>query len=136
MPRPKISDIVYAAAKAETHEEKIHILRQNDSMPLRIYLGMTLDQNVRWDLPPGAPPFKPNPSPDCEMALYQEATKMNRFHTTTNLTPRKRQELFVSMLEGLDPDDAKFLIEVVINKTLPEGLTKEEVLEALPMGIR
>lgn len=137
MLKPKISQIVYDAAAQASNEEKVNFLRSHDSQALRIYLGMTIDQNLKWAIPTSTPPYTPNKGVDCETLMYQLATKMNRFLVGhyPNLSDRKRQELFISMLGELDADDAKFLVEVVVNKTLPIGLTREIVKEALP-GMR
>ena len=132
--RQKISSIVEQAATAKTPEEKIHILRYHDHPALRGYLGMTIDPNCKWALPPGAPPFKPCALPNVEMALYNEFRRMYIFieGKYPGLKSGRRETLFGTLLEALDPKDAEFLINVVKDKKLPKGLTPKIIKEAFP----
>jgi hypothetical protein len=47
------------------------------------------------------------------------------------LTPVKRESIFIGLIEGIDPDDAKLVIGM-INKDKPQGITRPVIEEAYP----
>jgi hypothetical protein len=67
-----ISEILEEVKKAITLEDKVNILRQNDSDTLRYILELAFHPNVGWQLPEGAPPYKPSDVLDTEGRLYHE----------------------------------------------------------------
>ena len=115
-----ISEILTKAEKAESKFDKIRILRENDSLPLRVVIQYTFDKRVRWLLPEGTPPYKPTNSLDQEGRLYNEARKLYLFIDGGNnqLAQTRREMLFIQVLESIDPEDAKLLV-CVKDKYLP-----------------
>ena len=67
----------------------------------------------KFILPEGEPPFKPADQPlgMTDTNLFVEAKKMYVF-MREDLKPIKRESLFVGLLEGIHPDEAKVLIAV------------------------
>lgn len=67
----------------------------------------------KWLLPEGEPPFKPAPEPMgmTETNLYTEAKRLYVF-MKPELTPIKRETLFINLLEGIHPEEAKVVIAV------------------------
>ena len=67
----------------------------------------------KWLLPEGEPPFKPAAEPMgmTETNLYTEAKRLYVF-MRADLKPLKRESLFVNLLEGIHPEEAKVLIAV------------------------
>lgn len=67
----------------------------------------------KWILPEGEPPFKPAAEPMgmTETNLYTEAKRLYVF-MRADLTPIKRETLFINLLEGIHPEEAKVLIAV------------------------
>jgi hypothetical protein len=47
------------------------------------------------------------------------------------LHPGKRESIFIGLIEGIDPSDAKLVINM-INKTKPEGISRPVIEEAFP----
>ena len=132
---PYISEVVQNAANAFDIHEKVMILREADHPVLRNYLKMAIDHNLQWDLPPGAPPFTPCEEKDVEHVLYNEFPRVCRIFlkgSNPNLKPARREQLFVFFLESLYPKDARFFIDVVKDRKLPEGLTEEIIRFAFP----
>ena len=130
-----ISDIVKEAAMAQTKEDKIQILRSNlrgDALP--IYLRLAIDRNIKWLIPEGAPNYTPSPHPDTEYVAYNEARRLYIFLEggQPNLRQSRREQLFIQLLETMHPRDADFLINVVKDHKLPEGLTEKVIREAFP----
>lgn len=67
----------------------------------------------KWILPEGEPPFKPAAEPMgmTETNLYTEAKRLYVF-MRADLAPIKRETMFVNLLEGIHPEEAKVLIAV------------------------
>ena len=67
----------------------------------------------KWLLPEGEPPFKPASEPMgmTETNLYTEAKRLYVF-MKPELTPIKRETLFINLLEGIHPEEAKVVIAV------------------------
>ena len=137
MARKAISWILNFTAKLPNEEEKIKCLRANDNNAIRTILKFALDPNIKWALPEGAPPYTPSQFPHQENNLYQEVRRLYLFLDPAtggnpNLNSLKRESLFVTALQEVDPEDAKLLLAIK-DKTLPyEGLTSETVLKAFP----
>jgi hypothetical protein len=127
-----ISEILDAVKKAVTLEDKVNILRQNDSDALRYILELAFHPNVGWQLPEGAPPYKPSEVLDTEGRLYHETRTIPLYLSGNRpeITKVKREMLFISLLESLYPKDAELLIAVKDKKV--EGLTLDTVNTAFP----
>lgn len=70
-------------------------------------------ENYKMDLPEGEPPFKPAAEPIgmTPTNLFSDAKRFYVF-CRKDLTPLKRESLFISLLEGIHPDEAKIVIAV------------------------
>lgn len=125
---------IFALVKQEkTNKKKSEILRQYDCPTLRGLLELAYDNRLKWALPEGNPPYKPlDKSMDAQGYLLSEMRRMYLFleggHKT--LTPMRREQLFVSLLEEIDCDDAKLLLECKNRKI--EGVPRKLVLETFP----
>jgi hypothetical protein len=126
-----ISEIIEKAAELKTKKEKVDFLRQNDSSALRTVLKYTADPQIKFLLPDSDPPFKLSEAKESQGMLYSEARRLYLFVEggNPNLTPFKREMLFVQLLEAVDPKDAQLLLQVK-NKKLPKGLDKKLIQEA------
>lgn len=127
-------EFLYKVSRLKKTQEKVDALKYNDSVQLRIILQGAFDPTVEWLLPPGEPPYKPNELVDQQHVLIKEVEKLRYyvkgFHD--NLNQKKREMMFVELLERVDPNDAKLLIAIK-DKTLPfNGITIQHVREALP----
>jgi hypothetical protein len=47
------------------------------------------------------------------------------------LTPVKRESIFLGLIEGIHPEDARLVISM-INKEKPQGITRPVIEEAFP----
>lgn len=124
--------------KATKKSDKISILQKNSSPALKQVLGMTYDPRVEWLLPEGIPPYKPLPkSADQEAMLAAEMRRVYLFvngdtDSQRNLKQVRREQLFIELLESIDPDDAKVLLGMKEGKLPYKGLTRKLVAEAFP----
>tara|TARA_R110000868_G_scaffold9000_3_gene45573 strand:- start:5707 stop:6177 length:471 start_codon:yes stop_codon:yes gene_type:complete len=130
-----LGEIIMEASKASSKADKVKILREHDytNNSLRGILQLAYDNNIKWALPEGRPPFKKlDKTMDTQGSLYKELRRMYLFieggHPT--LQDVRREVLFINMLEELDPDDAELLI--MCKERSIKGLPKDVVQEAFP----
>ena len=134
---PRIFEDV-SAAKSFADRKKI--LLENQSNPLKELLKYAFHPDIKFVLPPGAPPYKTIGSPDeyNPTYLYPNIRKMYLFIEGGHegLTTLRREQLFVQMLESLHPTEAKVLVQVKDKKLKFRGLTykliKETFSDILP----
>lgn len=140
-----ISEILSLADKQKDIEDKVAVLRNNDSTVLRDIMIYTFHPSIEFVIPEGDMPkdsWKPNRYPDSEGVLYAECRKIYLFVKGGNDTidPLKRERLWINFLENLAYDDALLMIKVkdkimpyksitplLVNTAFP-GLLPEEAL--------
>lgn len=132
--RLSISEILEKASKLSKTQDKIDFLRQHWSQPLGMVIKYALDPNVKFNLPEGAPPYKPNDIVGQETRLYSEARKLYLFleGSNKNLNKIRREALFIEMLENVDPKDAELLIAMKDKKLPYKNLNVKLFKEAYP----
>ena len=129
-----IAEIVNKATELKTEKEKIEWLQKNNNTPLRMILKYIYDPNVEFLVPNTAPPWKKNAYVGVEGMLYTEARRLKIFIKGggyDNLNQVKREQLFISLLEDIDNDDAELLCKMITKKPL-KGLTKAVVKASFP----
>jgi hypothetical protein len=128
-----IAEFLEKVGKLKKTQEKIDAIKYNDSLVLRIILQAAYDPDVKWALPPGVPPYKPNELVDQEHILIKESEKLKYFIVGfyDNLNPLKRETMFVEFLEKLAPKDAELICNIKDKKPI-KGITYQHVVEALP----
>lgn len=130
-----VFEVLQLAAKQRLKEDKIKVLKQNESWALKDVLRGTFDSKVQWNLPGGEPPYEPAEAHNHPANLLRENTKfkylVKGIKEGDSLPPYKRERIFLAMLEGVHPEDAKVLIGM-INKEPPKYITRPIVEEAFP----
>jgi hypothetical protein len=129
-----IAEILKKASSITDDVARIGYLRQNQSTTLHMILRGAFDPTIKWVLPEGNPPYKPNDLVDQQHRLFTEARKLYLFVEggSPNLKQLRRETLFVELLETVDPEDAKLLLAIK-DKTLPyPGVTLDIVNQAFP----
>lgn len=129
-----IAEILENASKLTKKQDKIDYLRNNYNPGLGTIIKYALDPTIVWDLPPGEPPYKPSEFPDTHGMLYTEVRRLYLFIKggNPNLTPLKREALYIGLLESVHPADAKLLIAIKEKKLPYKGLTENLIKEAYP----
>jgi len=122
-------------SELKTTKEKIEAIlihRRRDAF--KSLFGLAYDQNVKWLLPEGEPPFKPTEVLDTESRLLNEIRRMYLFVEggNPNLTKSRREFLFIQLLESIHPLDAKLIISIKDRKLPFKGLTKKIAQQAFP----
>lgn len=129
----KLSKIISEIESAKDVGEQVARLRAADSRSVRDVLIYTLHPQVEWKLPQTDPPYKPLfEAADAEGRLHSD-TKMFQYFTNTqegmNTKQAKREQMFIALLESLDPEDAKFMLRI---KNKDVRISREAVDIAMP----
>lgn len=129
-----IAEFLEKVSKLRTKQEKIEALKANDTVVLRSILQGAFDPEVKWLLPEGEPPYKPNNLVDQEHILINDIRKLHYFVEGfyDGLKQNKREMMFVELLERVAPEDAKLLISIKDKKLHVKGIDIHMVAEALP----
>lgn len=134
--KQSISSILKKASEISKRSDKIAFLQQNASKPMFIVLQYARHPDVKWLLPEGTPPYNPIAKwDDQEGHLYIEARKLYFFIKDGypgNLTQTRREQMFIEILEGVDPKDAELLCAIKEKKLPYEGLDDNILREAFP----
>ena len=129
-----LSEIISKAAALKTNQEKIEWLRKYDSTPLRTVLKYTYDKSVEFLVPDTPPPWKKNSYVGVEGMLYKETRRLRIFVKGggyDNLNQVKREQLFISLLEDIDNNDAELLCKMIAQKPLT-GLPRGVIVQSFP----
>ena len=130
------SEILDKVHKAKTKDQKVSLLKQNDSEGLRMVIKSSFDPKIEWAMPEGEVPFKANdvPAGTEHTVLAMEAKKLWHFiKGADKTTPQhKKETMFIQMLEGLHESEAKLLIAAKDKKVhqMYKGLSTNVVKEA------
>lgn len=129
-----VAEILKKVSETKSRQDKINLLREHDSFALRIVLQYALDPNIKWLLPEGQPPYKPNQLNDLESVFYKEARRMYLFVDGGNkdLKQNRREQLFIELLESVDKEDAVLLAAIKDKKIPYPTITYKLVKEAIP----
>ena len=130
------SEILDKVHKAKTKDQKVLILKQNDSEGLRMVLKSSFDPKIKWSIPEGEVPYRANdvPAGTEHTVLAMESKKLWHFIKGADAqTPQhKKEQMFIQMLEGLHDSEAKLLIAAKDKKIhqVYKGLSTNVVKEA------
>ena len=131
----RVYEVIEEAQKKRTKAGKIEVFQKNDSWALRDVLRGTFDTAIEWNIPPGEPPYQPSEAHNHPTELIREHTKfkyfIRGFKVSESLNTMKRESLYIGLLEGVHPEDAKLVIDMT-NKNAPKYITRQIVEEAFP----
>jgi len=129
-----VYEVLEKASKARKKEQKIKILKDNESWALKDVLRGTYDSKVHWLLPGGEPPYTPNRPESAPSNLLKRNTDFRYFVRSKEaaaMPAYKRESMFIGLIEAIHPQDAKVVISM-INKRKINGVTRNVVEEAFP----
>lgn len=133
-----VHEVLERASKKRHKEDKVSFLREHESWALKDILRGSMDSTIVWNLPAGEPPFTPNKEESAPANLLKENSKFKYFvkgGPGDKLPAYKREQIFLGILEGIHPKDARLVIDM-ISKKAPLGLTRPIVKEAFPGLLR
>lgn len=131
-------EIFEEIGKEKSVKKKREILLKHSSPSIKTILGYTYDPRIKWLLPEGDPPYTPLPKgADQESGLSSELRKLYLFvegdmDAQRNLKQHRREQLFIAMLESIDPRDAKVLLGMKDRKLPFAGVTRKLVADCFP----
>ncbi len=131
--RLAIFEILEQTAKLKTKQEKIEFLNKHHSTALATILRFGLDPSIKWLLPEGEVPYKPNPMGD-ENHLIADARRLYLYIEggNPNLKQTRRETLFIELLENCHPKDAALIVALKDKKMPYKGITATLINEAFP----
>ena len=136
-PNPFIHEILDLVGEQRTKAKRVEILKEYRDDSLTAILIWNFDDRVQSAVPEGQVPYKENEVPvgTDHTSLRREWKNLYHFIKDGNdtLSSLRRETMFIQMLEGLHPEEAK-IICLVKDKNLTEKykLTKEIVAAAFP----
>ena len=136
-PNPFIHEILNHVEEQKTKAKKIAALKEYRDDSLTAILIWNFDDSVVSAVPEGQVPYKENEVPvgTDHTSLRREWKNLFHFIKGGNdtLSALRRETMFIQMLEGLHPEEAK-IICLVKDKSLTEQykITKDMVAEAFP----
>ena len=136
-PNPFVHEILELVDSQRTKAKKIEILREYDDLALKAILIWNFDPTAISVLPEGPVPYKENEVPigTDHTSLRREWKNLYHFVKGGNdrLSAIRRETMFVQMLEGLHPEEAK-IVCLVKDKDLESKykITYDMVQQAYP----
>ena len=136
-PNPFAHEVLELVSKQRTKAKKIEILKEYESDALKSILIWNFDQTVVSLLPEGDVPYKENEVPvgTDHTSLRREWKNLYHFVKGGNdgLSALRRETMFIQMLEGLHPEEAKILV-LVKDKALEDkySVTYDIVRQSYP----
>lgn len=127
-------EVLEEVRKKRSKKEKVAVLKEHESWPLKDIIRGSMDSTIEWNLPAGEPPYTPCEAHNAPANLMRENKKFGYFikgGPGDKLPGFKRENIFMGLVEGIDPNDAKLVVDM-INKKTPDGLTRPIVEEAFP----
>ena len=136
-PNPFVHEILELVDSQRTKAKKIEILKEYDDLALKAILIWNFDPTEISVLPEGPVPYKENEVPvgTDHTSLRREWKNLYHFVKGGNdrLSAIRRETMFVQMLEGLHPEEAK-IVCLVKDKDLESKykITYDMVQQAYP----
>lgn len=130
-----IFEVLEKFTKATNRNEKIEVLKQNNSPALRDIVQGSLDPRIQWLLPKGDVPYTA-----CD--AYNAPTTLLRKHRDflycakggkgEQMSAVKREQIFLGIVESIHPKDAELVCRMINKKPPVKGLTLKLAQEAFP----
>ena len=136
-PNPFIHEILELVGEQRTKAKRVEILQEYRDDSLTAILIWNFDDRVQSAVPDGQVPYKENEVPvgTDHTSLRREWKQLYHFIKGGNdtLSSLRRETMFIQLLEGLHPEEAK-IVCLVKDKNLTEKykLTREIVAAAFP----
>lgn len=134
----KIHEILQKITNAKSRDDRIKLLKDNNSLGLRDILKGSFDDTIQWDLPEGDVPLEEDEIP--------EKSKWNLVDVTTKLAicvknkrnakvpDLKKESTFLELVKNVDREDSKVLIAMKDKKLTKmfRNVTKSLVKDTFP----
>ena len=124
-------------SEQKTHLQKVKYLKENRNDMVDLLLELAFSKDIRITLPEGSPEYQKTGEVELYNAtlLYANRRQIEMFinDNTAQIPELKREQLFIDLLENLDPAESQLLIEVKDKKleSYP-GITKKVIEKVYP----
>ena len=124
-------------SEQKTHLQKVKHLKENRNNMVDLLLELAFSRDIRITLPEGSPDYQKTGEVELYNAtlLYANRRQIEMFinDNTARVPELKREQLFIDLLENLDPAESQLLIEVKDKKleSYP-GITKKVIEKVYP----
>ena len=136
-PNPFVNEILDYVSGQKSKIAKVEALKEDRNEALVSILIWNYDQTVVSMIPEGEVPFTPNDSPQGtdHTSLRREQRNLYHFVKGGNdaLSKLRRESMFIQMLEGLHPNEARIVILAKDGRLHEDyAVTYDQVKEAYP----
>lgn len=111
-----IGEVFEQSNKLSGKAEVYTLLKKHHTAGLQMLLFLAYSGKITWLLPPGAPPYRPDPSPygSHSRSLISEAGRLRQYVQCNDMIPNavRREAAFISMLECLHAKEAEIVLAV------------------------
>ena len=124
-------------SEQKTHLQKVKHLKENRNDMVDLLLELAFSKDIRITLPEGSPEYQKTGEVELYNAtlLYANRRQIEMFinDNTAQIPELKREQLFIDLLENLEPAESQLLIEVKDKKleSYP-GITKKVIEKVYP----
>lgn len=103
---------------------------------LKLLFRLVFDESWQFDLPKGAPPYRPLDMPE-NWGYNRLPRELRKFHyfikgANNNLTKLKKEQMFIDVLESVSPEEAKLVLMIKEKKLEYRGITKRLIMKSIP----
>ena len=136
-PNPFVNEILDYVSNQKSKIAKVEALKEYRNEALVSILIWNFDETVISMIPEGDVPFTPNDSPEGtdHTSLRREQRNLYHFVKGGNdaLNNLRRESMFIQMLEGLHPSEAKIVVLAKDGRLHEDyAVTYDQVAEAYP----
>tara|TARA_B100000287_G_scaffold431381_1_gene488518 strand:+ start:699 stop:1115 length:417 start_codon:yes stop_codon:yes gene_type:complete len=129
-----VFEVLEEMAKQRNRDDKVRVLKENDTWALKDIIRGSMDSTVVWNLPGGTPPYTAAAAHNHPTNLRKQNAQFKYFvkgGPGDKLPKFKREQIFIGILEGVHPEDAKLVIGMINKEKIP-GISRPVVEEAFP----
>ena len=129
-----VFEVLEEMAKQRNRGDKVRVLKENETWALKDIIRGSMDSTVKWNLPEGEPPYTASAAHNHPTNLRKQNAQFKYFvkgGQGDQLPKYKRENIFIGILEGVHPEDAKLVINMINKEKIP-GISRPVVEEAFP----
>ena len=138
--RKEVFEVFEEYKEASSRETRLDVLKKyENNWAFKDILRGSFDESLEFLLPTGRPPFTPNKPESAPSTLLKQHKQFGKFikgGQGDKVSPYKRENQFVQLLESVHPEDAEYILKMVAKKPPCRYITKKLVQEAFPNLIR
>lgn len=129
----QIYEVLEKVGTAKKKADKITLLKKHESFGLKTILQGCYHPDIKLKLPEGKPPYTACDPHNAPSSLLKKARDMQYFvgKKADDLGALKRETMFISLLEGIHPQDAEVVLQMKEKKPF-KGISSALVKEVYP----